>query len=233
MRKIVGCSAGGSAAEGKYRIDAAYVRSIMAAGAIPIVLPSTADGAILEEALSVCDGVLLTGGPDIDPLIYGEIKKDECGDISAERDANELELCKLALSQNKPILAICRGVQVLNVACGGTLWQDIASQIENAVQHRTENGVKAEHNVIINDREILSSIPFEKEVFATNSFHHQAIKELGEGVCVMALSEEDRIVEGVYVKDKKFAVGVQWHPERLSDLDANAAVIFDAFVRAL
>lgn len=233
MRKIVGCSAGGGASEGKYRVDAAYLRSVSEAGAIPIILPPTDDAEALESALSLCDGVLLTGGPDIDPVLYGEEKLEECGEISAERDANELALCALALKLDKPLLAICRGVQVLNVACGGTLWQDISSQVENSVQHSTINQVKAEHKVVISDGEILSLIPFGENAFSVNSFHHQALKGIGKDVCVMAISAEDGVIEGVYVKGRKFAVGVQWHPERLSATDENAAVIFKAFVDAM
>ena len=232
MKKIVGYSSAGDSAEGKYRIDSAYVNKIVAAGAIPIMLPPTDKADDLEAIVDMCDGILLTGGPDINPEIYGEAKLAECGEISAERDANELALCRISLEKKKPLLAICRGIQVLNVACGGTLWQDIPSQIAEAGQHATANGIKAEHTVLIVDEKAIARFGFADNEFSVNSFHHQAIKEIGKDLCVIATSKEDGIIEAVSKTGEVFTLGVQWHPERL-DNDRNAKAIFESFVKAL
>ena len=128
MKKIVGISHAGDAKEGVYRIGAEYVRSLTDAGALPVLLTPARTKEEIAQLLDMCDGILLSGGPDYDPSLYGEEKLEECGEVSAERDAFEILLTKAALERGMPVLAICRGIQTLNVACGGSLWQDIPSQ---------------------------------------------------------------------------------------------------------
>lgn len=233
MSKIVGLSPAGDASEGVYRVAPEYFKSLADAGAMAVMLSPTDNEKIIDQILDMCDGILLTGGPDIDPALYGEEKIEKCDHISPERDRFELLLSEMAVEKNKPVLAICRGAQVLNVAFGGSLWQDIRSQMAVSVQHRTENEIKAKHNVRITDDSFLDIIEFTDKEFCTNSFHHQSVKHLAEGFKVMAISPEDSVIEGIYHPAKRFVVGVQWHPERMSAYDENANRIFEAFVRSL
>ncbi len=233
MTKIIGLSPAGDAEKGSYRIASEYFKSLADVRAVPIMLSPTKDEKIIEQMLNMCDGILLTGGPDIDPILYGEEKIEKCGEISEERDSFELLLTKMAVEKNKPVLAICRGVQVLNVAFGGSLWQDIPSQIVASVQHRTENEIKAEHIVRIIDGNFSDVIEFTNREFCVNSFHHQSVKRLADGFKIMAISPNDSVIEGIYHPEKRFVVGVQWHPERMSAYDENAKRIFEAFVRSL
>ena len=234
MKKIVGISHSGDAKEGVYRIGAEYVRSLTDAGALPVLLTPARTKEEIDQLLDMCDGILLSGGPDWDPALYGEEKLAECGEISSERDEFELLLAQAALERGMPVLAICRGIQTLNVACGGSLWQDVPSQIEGAIHHSTYgDGVKAIHNVKISEDGILGKIGFCEKCFEVNSFHHQALKRVAERLTVFAVREQDGVIEGAYDKNAKFTVGVQWHPERMSDSDENAKIIFRAFVEAL
>lgn len=233
VSKIVGLSPAGDASEGVYRVASEYFKSLADAEAMPIMLSPTGNEKIIEKILDMCDGILLTGGPDIDPILYGEGKIEKCDNISHERDRFELLLAKMAVEKNKPVLAICRGVQVLNVAFGGSLWQDIPSQMAVSVQHQTENEIKAEHTVRITDDSFFDTIEFTDKEFCTNSFHHQSVKHLADGFRVMAICAEDSVIEGIYHPAKRFVVGVQWHPERMSAYDENARRIFEAFARSL
>jgi putative glutamine amidotransferase len=234
MKKIVGLSHAGDKKEGTYRLCEQYVNCIAREGAIPVILTPTGAADDVEQIVDMCDGIVLTGGPDVDPCIYGEEKLAECGDISKERDGFELALAKIAFERRKPILAICRGIQVLNVAFGGTLWQDIPSQIPDSVQHSTgKDDYKARHNVTLSCEGILARINFDKKEFEVNSYHHQSIKDIAEPFEIMAISSADGVIEGIYAPNHKFVVGVQWHPERLAHEDVNAKVLFEAFVKAL
>lgn len=232
-KKIVGLTPGGDAAEGTYRVGADYIKSVLAAGALPLILPSCEDDESIEQLLDMCDGILLIGGPDIEPARYGEEKIEKIGEISEERDGFELKLAKMAFERDIPMLGICRGIQTLNVAFGGTLWQDIPSQINTHVQHATVNGIKAEHKVkIVNGKK--ANIPKEGNYsFSVNSFHHQAVKKVAEGFEIMAVSEDDGIIEAIYAPEKKFTVGIQWHPEKMASKDENAMAIFEAFAKSL
>ena len=233
-KKIVGITNGGDLGEGKYRIDTQYVRSVANAGALPVMLTPTDKKEDIERILDACDGILLSGGPDVDPSLYGEEKIDACGAVSEERDGFELALARAALRSGTPILAICRGIQVLNVAAGGSLWQDIPSQIENCDRHSSSgDDYKAEHMVTLTDDKIAELVGFGAEEFLVNSYHHQALKRVADGFAVMARSVKDGIVEGIYDPRARYVVGVQWHPERLAEKDANASCLFDSFVKAL
>ena len=231
--KMVGISTSGSAKSGNYHISAQYSGSIVAAGGTPVLLAPLADKDTISALVDKCDGIMLSGGVDVSPALYGEEKLESCGDPSEERDSFELELVRTALEKNKPILCICRGVQLLNVAMGGSLWQDIPSQLPNSICHRSSEEPPAEHNVILTAPKITEKIEFNSVTFAVNSYHHQAIKALGKGLEIFAEAEGDGMIEGIYAPDKKFVVGVQWHPELWAEKDNNAMAIFTAFVKSL
>ncbi len=207
-----------------------YVRAVEDAGGLPLVFaPGRPEDA--PELLGRVTGLLLTGGGDVDPRLYGEPPHEKLGPVIPERDAFELALCREALKKRLPLLAICRGQQVLNVATGGTLVQDIPSQLSGVVDHDpdTERWGEA-HQVRILPGTRLRAI-LGTDTVAVNSFHHQAVKEPGEGVIVCARAD-DGVVEAIEVPAQPFAVGVQWHPEAFWDHGRRFRSLFAALVDA-
>ena len=208
-----------------------YVRAVESAGAVPVVLaPGPLDH--VADVLERLDGLVLSGGSDLDPGHYGEERHETVDDVSPERDAFELALSRAALEQDLPLLAICRGHQVLNVATGGTLIQDIPSQVEGALDHdpKKERWQPAHEVRILPGtrlREILG-----RDRVAVNSIHHQAIKTPGDGLVVTAYSVGDGVIEGVEIPDRRFVVGVQWHPEAFWDQPETFQPLFAALVAA-
>lgn len=206
-----------------------YPEHIHAAGGVPIQLPLTADTSVLEEALSCCQGFLLTGGQDVAPELYGEQPLKECGEICAVRDAMEQYLLSYALDTGAPVLGICRGLQMMNVFCGGTLWQDLPSQHPTRIMHHMQPPYdRAVHGMQILNGTMLHSI-LGCSTLGVNSYHHQAIRTLGEGVRACAVSE-DGLIEGISLDASRFALAVQWHPEMRTD-EASERV-FSGFVQA-
>lgn len=187
-----------------------YFNELSFSGAIPFMLPLTTDKAVLNRLLAFCDGLLITGGQDVNPYFYGEQKQDLCGEICLELDEQEKILLDIALNKNLSILGICRGLQFLNAYFGGTLYQDLhaVTNIEHHMQPPYDRGV---HNVKIIKDSLLYKIVGQKKL-QVNSYHHQAIKTLSEKLTLCAVSE-DGITEGAYLANKKFVLGVQWHPE--------------------
>lgn len=186
-----------------------YIASLERAGARVRVLDADKDP--LPAALDECDGILLTGGVDVDPREYGEAPHPTV-ELDAVRDAYELTLARLAIARNTPLLAICRGSQVLNVAAGGSLIQDLPSQHPSAIGHSvTESKDTIAHDVAIEPGTCLSVL-LGSPTIAVNSRHHQAVKDAAPGFVVSATSP-DGVVEAIEKKDAAFCIGVQWHPE--------------------
>lgn len=209
-----------------------YIDAIEAAGGIPIILPCGADFDVYDAFVALCDGFLFTGGCDIHPSRYGEEVLPVCGNIQDHRDIIELELFARAIRTNKPIVAICRGIQLVNVALGGTLYQDISSQTKTALVHsQVEGRFEPSHRVTVLENTPLAAMTEGKTSMVANSFHHQAIKDLGQGLAVMARAD-DGIIEAVYMPDKAYVRAYQWHPERLWQIDADNLAIFAEFVGA-
>lgn len=208
-----------------------YMKSLQEIGAFPIMLPLTDKKDELELALSMCNGILLTGGHDVSPELYGADVSDKCGDTCPERDQMEKYILTRCIELDKPVLGICRGIQFINAALGGTLYQDIPSEYPSDVEHHMsppyDRGV---HKVDVLPDTMLADIigPGEHHV---NSYHHQAIKELASRVNAMAISE-DGLVEAICIPDKKYIVGVQWHPEFSYEKDDEACKLLRAFVDA-
>jgi putative glutamine amidotransferase len=206
-----------------------YVRSVEGAGGLPLILaPGKPDDA--PELLDRVSGLLLSGGSDVDPGLYGEVPHPQLGRVVRERDEFELGLVREALGRDLPILAICRGHQVLNVATGGTLIQDIPSEVVGDVDHdpRRQRWERA-HDVRILDGTRLRRI-LGRETVSVNSFHHQAVKGLGRGLMASAWSQGDRIVEGIEAPERRFVVGVQWHPESFWNQPDGFQPLFRALV---
>jgi putative glutamine amidotransferase len=207
-----------------------YVRAVEAAGGLPLVLaPGRPEDA--APLLDKIQALVLTGGSDVDPSLYGEERHTEVTQVFRERDEFELALCREALARDLPLLAICRGCQVLNVASGGTLVQDIPFQLSRAVNHDPERERwEVAHDVTVLPDTRLRAI-LGRERVAVNSFHHQAVKELGRSLAVSARSSEDGVVEAIEAPDRSFTLGVQWHPESFWNRSESFQPLFEALVR--
>ncbi len=209
-----------------------YFNGIAVAGAIPMMLPLTSDKKILTECLSRIDGVLFTGGHDVSPELYGAKRIDKCGSVCPERDVMESFLIKECIARDKPFLGICRGIQILNAVLGGTLWQDLPTQRPSSINHCMcapyDRGV---HDVTLKDKGMLWAMLGVK-VLKVNSYHHQAVKDLSPNLCCEAVSE-DGLCEAARVKNARFGLALQWHPEFYNGKDEHSNAIFKAFVSAL
>ena len=228
--KIVGIS---TSCGNTYSVGAQYSKGVLLAGGTSLLLPPVKEADKIEELVELCDGILLTGGVDVDPSEYGEERIAECGNSSSERDEFEIALIKAAMHKDKPVFGVCRGLQILNVAAGGTLWQDIPSQVKDSITHRGTDSDPAKHNVLIQSDELALKLGISDKCFEVNSYHHQAVKTIGEGMEILARAAGDGMIEGIYCPSKKFVLGVQWHPELWVENDKNALALFEAFINAL
>jgi putative glutamine amidotransferase len=206
-----------------------YTRSVERAGGIPVVLPVT-ETILLDPLLDRLDGLLLTGGTDISPLYYGERPSSSLGQTEEERDAYELELAKRALARDLPIFGICRGLQLLNVAMGGSLHQDLHQSLGQDVFHAHIQFRKwqATHEIALEMGSRLHRIAGRDRI-AVNSLHHQAIYRLGDGLLVTARAD-DGVVEAVEATSHTAVFAVQWHPEMMAERDKTQQLLFDHFV---
>lgn len=209
----------------------AYLNAIIEAGGIPIILPLIDNKEDIKDLANRFDGFLLTGGQDINPKIYNERKASHCGNISDDRDTMEGLLLEEILKVDKPILAICRGFQLLNSYLGGKLYQDINIEKNNgngSIHRQGKPYNEPIHNVKVKEGSLLFEIINKKEIMV-NSLHHQAVKELSAKVEEAAVTE-DGIIESIYLNNKKFVLGVQWHPELLYKDFQDQSLIFKAFI---
>lgn len=208
-----------------------YMDGVAQAGGIPVMLPLTEDASDLEQLCAACDGFLLTGGHDVSPSVYGEEKLPVCGVCSEARDRMERLVLEYALRDDKPVLGICRGHQLLNALLGGTLYQDLPSQHPSAVEHHQQ----PPYDVPIHTVSILPGTPLHellgRDTLPVNSYHHQAVKALSPRLKPMAVAE-DGLVEAAYLPGHRFVWSVQWHPEFAFRSDAASAAILSAFVNA-
>lgn len=228
-KPVVGVTTYVEAAEwGHWRLDAAlvpydYVRGLERAGARVLLVPPDDDG--VEETLDALDGLLLSGGNDLDPQSYGAEAHPETTGTKPERDRGELALLEAALARDMPVLAVCRGVQVLNVARGGDLVQHLPERVGHE-DHRAVRGVFSDHGVRIEEASRLGSV-VGSEVPIVKSHHHQGLGRVGDGLRETAWAE-DGTVEAVEDPEKRFAVGVLWHPEAGDDARLFEALVAEA-----
>ena len=229
-RIVIGLTPQGDANKG-YTISPDFIRELTALGAIPLVLPSTLDDALMADAISLCDGIIFTGGPDVRPSLFDEEIIPSCGAINDERDAFEIKLYKMAINADKSILGICRGVQVMNIAAGGNIYQDIYSQSGTKLVHHTLDGARAFHSVRLIDERVRGKVGFSATELTVNSYHHQSVKDIADGYEVAAVSN-DGLVEAIYMPEKPFVVGVQWHPEKRFEGDRDSFCVLVDFVES-
>ena len=217
--------------KGNITINQDYMDAVIRAGALPVLLPLTDDEALMEEMLNRVDGLLLIGGDDVGPEMYGEEKLPCCGETAPRRDQMEFPLCRMALDRDMPILAICRGHQVLSCVLGGNMYQDIETQFSAELKHpRSDMPRDKVHKVIVEEGSLLHRITG-LTALEVNSRHHQAVRVPGKGMKVCGHAT-DGLIEAAELPGKKFVLGVQWHPESLSDRYAEAQALFNAFVEA-
>ena len=207
-----------------------YIQAIKSAGGLPIILPLVKSKSIIKDYISLCDGFLFCGGEDITPLLFGEEPNFGIGKTDISLDLFQIRLMKSALESQKPILAICRGMQILNVACGGTIIQDLEQANLEIINH-TQNSYSR--------RDISHKVFFEPQTriqrllgnFSyTNSFHHQAINRVGSGLIISGTTG-DNIIEAIEMPSHPYVIGVQWHPENMFDSSPNMKQLFHALIR--
>ncbi|MBQ8313962.1 MAG: gamma-glutamyl-gamma-aminobutyrate hydrolase family protein [Clostridia bacterium] len=231
-RPLIGITAGLNDQK-KYQVLSRYfMEAIIAQGALPVMLPLTTDEDLLHSYVDTLDGFLFSGGADVDPLLFGQWQKPGCGSICPLRDAHELTLAKLLLQRSdKPVLGICRGLQVLNIALGGDIYQDLPSEYEGElIAHRQKQpSYYPSHPVSVTEGSLLHRISVKTELMV-NSLHHQALHRMGAWqACATA---PDGVIEAAERLQHPFFLGVQWHPERLYESDPAANALFAAFVEA-
>lgn len=214
-----------------------YVEELSKVGAIPWVIPLIPhDPDTLREIFDRLDGVFITGGVDVDPTRYGEPKSALCGTTDPDRDAVEIALLQHALRRELPVLAVCRGIQILNVTCGGTLYQDVSAQVPAAMKHdffptpEQPSRKYLAHDITVQPNSRMRHI-LGDAVVPVNSMHHQAIKDLAPNLVATAHAP-DGIIEGVEGSAGQYLVAVQWHPEELTDTQPGMARFFTTFADA-
>lgn len=214
-----------------------YVEELRKVGGVPWVIPLLPhDPEAMASIFSQLDGVFITGGVDVDPERYGESRTPMCGTTDPDRDAIELALLSHAVERRLPVLAVCRGIQILNVAQGGTLYQDVASQVPASIKHdyfptpTSPSRKFLAHDVTVKPGSRLGEI-LGRSVVPVNSMHHQAIKELAPGLRATAYAP-DGIIEGVEGEGESYVVAVQWHPEELTETMPEMRRLFVAFIEA-
>lgn len=209
-----------------------YLEGIRQAGGIPVILPFTSENDELEQLAKMCDGFLFTGGHDVSPELYSEKPVDDSVICCKDRDEMESWYLKYAISSDKPLLGICRGIQFINAALGGTLYQDLPTQHSSEIDHHQ----KPPYDIPVHTVSIVKDSPLGKlldtEQLSVNSYHHQAVKDLSPRLKAMAIST-DGLIEAVFMPEHRFLWAVQWHPEFSYLTDINSRKIFKAFIDSL
>lgn len=232
-RPLIGITPGFMRDKNKLCLGQGYVDGINRAGGLALILPLHMEGDMADQILDTVDGILFSGGPDIDARYFGEENLKYGGEISPQRDNLELLLAKKAIEQGKVLLGICRGMQLLNVAMGGSLHQDIhiGHNPGEIIKHWQEAPEwYPVHDVRTEESSRLYKI-YNAGTMGVNSYHHQAVKEVGRGLSIAARTS-DGIIEAVEDSDKHFILGVQWHPELMWQEDPSQLKLFEAFVAA-
>lgn len=231
MRPVIGLSPLWDNSKESYWMLPGYMKMLEECGAVPLMLPLTHDERILDHCLNMCNGILLTGGQDVSPSMYGANISPFCGEVCEERDRMDRYLLISAIGRDLPVLGICRGLQLMNAALGGTLYQDLPSEYKSLVNHVMEPPYdRGVHNVTVLSGTPLADMLGEGDI-AVNSYHHQAVKDPASCLKPMAISE-DGLIEAMYMPGKRFVVGVQWHPEFAYLSDPRCLNIAKAFVEA-
>jgi putative glutamine amidotransferase len=217
----------------RVRLTAAYVTALESAGLIPLIVPPLSSASAAAAIMDSVSGLVLTGGEDVDPARYGEKRNEKVRYVNAARDTTEVALIEAAKARGKPVLAICRGIQILNVALGGTLVQDIPSQCDTSIAHDEDSPRDTRSHEISVDPGSLIAKAVGTEHLTVNSFHHQSVKRVADGMRVTARAP-DGIIEGLESTGDWWVMAVQWHPEEMTDSpEPWDRGLFKAFARKL
>lgn len=215
----------------QHRMNDTYVKAVMEAGGIPVILPNLTDISLIPELVDGLDGILLSGGGDVDPAVFGQRATGHLGTVTPRRDSFELALARYVLQETeKPVLGICRGIQVMNAALGGSLHIDLpdAGKLCHSLDMYPRDSVT--HDIRILECSRMETV-MGSSSGRVNSFHHQAVDSVADGFVVSAWSVPDDVVEAMEIPGSRFAVGIQWHPEELTSR-IEARKLFSAFVEA-
>lgn len=229
-RPLIGLATYGRNAKGRYELQAEYPWCVYRAGGAPVLLPPVGNGELTDCWLDRIDALILTGGGDLDPELYGGLRHPSMYTLDRERDASEISLARAALRRDLPILAICRGLQVFNVVMGGTLYPHIPDVFGTTVAHRLPPREPTTHGVRLVPDSRLAHIIGATEIDGV-SWHHQAIHDVAPGLVPTAYAP-DGVIEGAEAPDRPWLVGVQWHPEMSAATDPHQQRLFEALVRA-
>lgn len=215
----------------QHRMNDTYVKAVLQAGGIPVVIPAYEDHSLVKALVDRLDGVLLSGGGDLDPALYGRRPNAHLGSVSPRRDAAELAIARYVIEEtDKPLLGVCRGVQVMNVAMGGSLYIDLPDEGKLAHSLGMYPRHQVTHEIDVAENTHLAEAMGVGRSWV-NSFHHEAVRELAEGFTVSASSVPDDVIEAIELPGERFVVGVQWHPEELQARQ-EARQLFQNFVAA-
>lgn len=218
--------------EPTYFLRARYIRAIEELGGIPLILPLVAEPSARRRLLDKVDGLLMTGsGPDLPPSLYGERQRYKFPLVSERRADFELELVRQARMRDLPLLGICGGMQAINVACGGSLFQDIPAQVPNAMDHRQKRkAIHVSHPVTVAPKSLLNKVVARGKLMV-NSSHHQSVKTVAPSLIASAVAP-DGIIEAIESPGNRFLLAIQWHPEFLFERHAVHRRLFEALLRA-
>jgi putative glutamine amidotransferase len=231
MKPIIGITCLHDWAEGRHRQNDTYINAISKAGGIPILLPCLTDANDIETHLTLVHGLVISGGPDADPCYFNAEPEPGLGAVNPEMDAYEVPLIQRALELDMPILGICRGEQMLNIAAGGTLIQHIPASVAGALKHRQEAPRHYPTHTVQVAAETKLAAMLGEGVLRVNTFHHQSVRDLAPGFVCSAVAS-DGIVEAIESSTHSYAVGVQWHPEGMWNTEFNYDGLFDGFIVA-
>lgn len=231
-KPIIGISSSTLTMENEFKrahVGQGYIDSVIIGGGIPLIIPFNTNTSTTVEQIKHVDGLILSGGHDVFPLVYGEEPKKNLKEIHPERDYFDITLLKAAMELNKPIFGICRGLQIINAALGGTLHQDISLSEGTFIKHTQKTaGRFPTHTIIVEKDSFLEDIYGMENV--VNSYHHQSINKLAPGFKITAMSK-DNIIEGIEkIDENNFIIGVQWHPELMCETDEFSKKLFQKFI---
>ncbi len=230
MQPLIGISCSFDQSDGRFFLPRAYVDSVVKAGGVPVILPGPGSIKAVRPYFTAIKGLLLAGGGDIDPACFNEEPVPGLGEICPDRDRFEIMLVKAALRRDIPVLGICRGIQILNVACGGKVIQHIPLGIKRPLKHsQSAPRWHATHKIFIEKNSQLAGI-FDSDTARVNSFHHQAVRGPAPGFRVCAVSS-DGVIEAIEHPGYRFVLGVQWHPECMTEKDRKSRLLFRAFLK--
>jgi putative glutamine amidotransferase len=231
MPPVIGITCSWDNESERHFLGSPYVEAVRAAGGVPVLLANYEKEEEIAKLLEIIDGLLLSGGKDVDPFYFGEETLPQCGEITPLRDAFEIKLAGMAIKDNVPVLGICRGAQVLNIAAGGTIYQDINTQLAGCLKHYQQApGWAAAHRINIEKGSLLEAALQCSEI-RVNSYHHQAVRDAAPGFKICAKSS-DGVVEAVEGPSGLFILGVQWHPEEMWEKEPLFLKLFQALTNS-